>query len=202
MRWKGVHDTAEAARKLGPKLRTIREAKGMTLRQLADRIGASKNTILRIEQGLPISETILLAICQELETSLSGLIDSETPVREAVRVVRAGESKRLPFARGRVGVLSLELDEPRGFAERLRGVECMIACLSGALVLEFEGKRHDLAAGDCAVFNSANMFAMRPVEGRARALLFYEDVSSPRGQLHLADSGRPRTATGSLRSRV
>lgn len=56
-------------------LRQYRERKGLTLEQLADRIGTTHATLSRIERGLqPYSQTMLEALAEELDTDPASII--------------------------------------------------------------------------------------------------------------------------------
>ena len=102
LRWNGVEDTEAAARLVGPRLKQLRENRGLTQRQLADRVKVSKNTVLRIEQGQPISEAILEKLCDALQTILPNLLIPETEDRSNIRVHRADrEEWRVAFRRKR-----------------------------------------------------------------------------------------------------
>lgn len=56
-------------------LRQYREKKGLTLEQLADRVGTTHATLSRIERGLqPYSQPMLEALAEELDTDPASLI--------------------------------------------------------------------------------------------------------------------------------
>lgn len=88
-----MDDAAEAAKVIGPRLRQLREGRGLTLRDLAARTGLSKNTILRLESGLPVTEPILERICNSLQTILPNLLAAATPPDGSIaRVSRQDDS--------------------------------------------------------------------------------------------------------------
>ncbi len=98
--WTGVSDTLEAAKIVGARLKKIRENRGLTIRDLAERAQISKNTVLRIEQGLPISEANLTRLCDCLQTILPNLLIPERKDDSKVRVHRYAEDQwRIAFRR-------------------------------------------------------------------------------------------------------
>lgn len=119
--WNGVEDAYGAARMVGPRLRRLREARHLTLRELADRVGVSKNTILRIEHGLPIGEAILHRICDNLQTILPNLLVSEENWNRPFRVHRKENGQhRLCFTRPKAPARYKDFDVIEPSAERTR----------------------------------------------------------------------------------
>jgi transcriptional regulator with XRE-family HTH domain len=84
---------------VGPRLRTTREEAGLTLRELARRLGISPSAISQIETGKSRpSVSTLYAIVSELGMSLDELFGSPSPERRrqaaaasALRLARPGE---------------------------------------------------------------------------------------------------------------
>ncbi|MFZ4508880.1 MAG: helix-turn-helix domain-containing protein [Fimbriimonas sp.] len=91
--WTGCDDTEAAARRAGPRIRRLREARGLTLRELAVRVDVSKNTLLRLEQGLPIAEPLFVRVCNALQTIPPNLLVSDEDWSLPYRVHRAKEAK-------------------------------------------------------------------------------------------------------------
>jgi transcriptional regulator with XRE-family HTH domain len=120
--WCGVEDTEAAAKIVGPRLRQLREGRGLTLREVADRVGISKNTVLRIEQGHPIAEPILTRICDNLQTILPNLlIPTEAVENQRVKVSRHSETPwRISFRRDRAPRIYQDFDLAPELNERHR----------------------------------------------------------------------------------
>ncbi len=158
---------------IGPRVRALREAMDLSLRDLADRSGVSAPMLSQVERG-ETSPTLSVAarIAGGLDLRLSQLLRLEEA--GSVTIVRAGERRRGGSARGghRVEVLTAPLPGQRAELSRhvltpgartgLAGDPPMhepgsreIALVEdGAVVLEVDGERHDLAAGDCVTFDA------------------------------------------------
>jgi XRE family transcriptional regulator, regulator of sulfur utilization len=158
---------------IGPRVRALREAMDLSLRDLADRSGVSAPMLSQVERG-ETSPTLSVAarIAGGLDLRLSQLLRLEEA--GSVTIVRAAERRRGGSARGghRVEVLTAPLPGQRAELSRhvlapgsrtgLAGDPPMhepgsreIALVEdGAVVLEVDGERHDLAAGDCVTFDA------------------------------------------------
>jgi transcriptional regulator with XRE-family HTH domain len=158
---------------IGPRVRALREAMDLSLRDLADRCGVSAPMLSQVERG-ETSPTLSVAarIAAGLDLRLSQLLRLEEA--GSVTIVRAGERRRGGSARGghRVEVLTAPLPGQRAELSRhvlapgartgLAGDPPMhepgsreIALVEdGAVVLEVDGERHELAAGDCVTFDA------------------------------------------------
>jgi XRE family transcriptional regulator, regulator of sulfur utilization len=158
---------------IGPRVRALREAMDLSLRDLADRSGVSAPMLSQVERG-ETSPTLSVAarIAGGLDLRLSQLLRLEEA--GSVTIVRAAERRRGGSARGghRVEVLTAPLPGQRAELSRhvlapgsrtgLAGDPPMhepgsreIALVEdGAAVLEVDGERHDLAAGDCVTFDA------------------------------------------------
>ena len=120
--WSGIEDTDAAAKIVGPRLRQLREGRGLTIRDVADRLKISKNTVLRIEQGHPISEPILHRICDSLQTILPNLlIPAEEKENQRVKVSRNADAPwRISFRRNRAPKIYKDFDPAPDSPERHR----------------------------------------------------------------------------------
>lgn len=100
IRWAGCDDADKAAKVLGPRARDLRESRGLTIRELAARVGVSKNTLLRLEQGAPVAEKLLIRICNGLQTVPPNLLVPESDWTQPIQVHR-GETApwRIAFRR-------------------------------------------------------------------------------------------------------
>jgi transcriptional regulator with XRE-family HTH domain len=121
LKWTGCEDIDATALVVGPRIRKLRESRGLTLRELANRVDISKNTILRLEQGLPVAEPILNKICNALQTIPPNLMVSEESWSLPYRVHRNEQSQwRTAFRRAKAPATlkDFEIVEPE--SERLR----------------------------------------------------------------------------------
>lgn len=76
---------------IGGSAKALRIARGLSIRQLAQKAGIDKNTVLRLERGYPVSAKVLGKVCIALETALSSLT-SRAQAPELVRVFRGDEA--------------------------------------------------------------------------------------------------------------
>ena len=158
---------------LGPRIRALREAMGLSLRDLATRSGVSAPMLSQVERG-ETSPTLQIAgrIAAGLELRLSQLLRLDEG--GAVTVVRRSERRQGPArARGhRYEILTPPLPGQR--AELSRHVLAAGAVTggpgdppmhepgsretalieSGAVVLACDGHRYPLGAGDCVTFDA------------------------------------------------
>ncbi|MEI7576350.1 MAG: helix-turn-helix domain-containing protein [Armatimonadota bacterium] len=72
--WRGYENVEEAARIAGPRIRHLRESRGLSIRALSARARISKTTLMRIERGEPISEDALDRLCVALQTVIPNLM--------------------------------------------------------------------------------------------------------------------------------
>src|SRR3954454_9093742 len=156
---------------VGPRVKALREAMDLSLRDLAERSGVSAPMLSQVERG-ETSPTLHTAarIAAGLELRLSQLLrlDEET----TVSIVRAGEGRRggagghayevltppLPGLRAEVprhtlapeGVTGGPGDPPR----HEPGARETAFIENGAVTLHVDGVQHELCAGDCVTFDA------------------------------------------------
>jgi len=158
---------------VGPRVRALREAMGLSLRELALRCGVSPAMLSQVERG-ETSPTLQVAarIAAGLELRLSQLLRLDES--GSVTIVRAGERSSGAVARRghRYEVLTapnpgqrLELsvhtlapgavtggaDDPPMHEPGSREIALVDA---GVVTLHCDGRRHELAAGDCVTFDA------------------------------------------------
>ncbi len=158
---------------LGPRVRALREAMDLSLRDLADRSGVSAPMLSQVERG-ETSPTLHTAarIAAGLELRLSQLLRLDEGAGH-VQVVRAGERHRGGGTGGhRYEILTPPLPGLRAELARHRiapgaatggpddpprheaGSRETALVESGTVVLDIDGERHELAAGDCVTFDA------------------------------------------------
>ena len=156
---------------IGPRVRALREAMDLSLRDLAERSGVSAPMLSQVERG-ETSPTLSIAsrIAAGLELRLSQLLrlDESSPVT----IVRAGEGRRAGADGHRVEILTAPLPGQR--AELSRHVLAPRASTGGpgdppmheagsretalvergSVVLVLDAERYELRAGDCVTFDA------------------------------------------------
>jgi transcriptional regulator with XRE-family HTH domain len=156
---------------VGPRVRLLREAMGLSLRDLAERCGVSAPMLSQVERG-ETSPTLAVAvkIAAGLELTLSQLLRLDEG--EHVAVSRAGGRRRyergghrfeeltppLPGQRADVSLHTLKPGATTGGPGdppmHEPGSRETAVVLEGGLALFVEGARHDLAGGDSVTFDA------------------------------------------------
>ena len=165
--------TATDTSALGARVRALREAEGLSLRDLAERSGVSAPMLSQVERG-ETSPTVSVAerIAAGLDLRLSQLLRLDEG--GSVVVVRRAERRKGPAAaRGhRYELLTPPLPGMRAEVSRHElaagartggagdppmhepgSVESAVV-ERGALVLVCDGERHSLSEGDCVTFDA------------------------------------------------
>ena len=155
----------------GRRTKTLREAMGFSLRDLAERSGVSAPMLSQVERG-ETSPTLVVAekIATGLELTLSQLLRLDEG--EHVAVSRAGERRRfergghrfeeltppLPGQRADVSLHTLRAGGTTGGPDdppiHEPGSRETAVVLAGVLSLTVDGTRHELHAGDCVTFDA------------------------------------------------
>jgi transcriptional regulator with XRE-family HTH domain len=158
---------------LGTRIKALREAMDLSLRDLAERSGVSAPMLSQVERG-ETSPTLQLAerIASGLELRLSQLLRLDED--GAVSVVRRSERRKGPATGHGHSYEILTPPLPGQRAELSRHVLAASALTggpgdppmhepgsretalieSGTVVLFCDGQRHELAAGDCVTFDA------------------------------------------------
>ena len=158
---------------LGARVRALREAEGLSLRDLAERSGVSAPMLSQVERG-ETSPTVAVAerIAAGLELRLSQLLRLDET--GAVVVVRAGERRHgpdgaeghsyelltppLPGLRAEVSRHELAPGSRTGPAGdppmHEPGSRETAVVETGSVVLVCDGERHELDQGDCVTFDA------------------------------------------------
>jgi len=158
---------------VGVRVKALREAAGLSLRDLAERSGVSAPMLSQVERG-ETSPTLTIAarIASGLELRLSQLLRLDEG--GAVTVVRADDRQRGGNVRrghsfevltssqpGQRAELSLHTLAPGGATGapddppmHEPGSRETALIEHGLLVLVCDGERHELAAGDCVTFDA------------------------------------------------
>jgi transcriptional regulator with XRE-family HTH domain len=165
--------TVEAAIHIGPRVRALRDAMSLSLRDLADRCGVSAPMLSQVERG-ETSPTLAVAarIASGLDLSLSQLLRLDES--SSVTIVRAGERRRGGSARGGHEFEVMTAPLPGQRAELTRHILASDASTggpgdpprhepgsreialveTGPLELVIDHERHELRTGDCVTFDA------------------------------------------------
>jgi XRE family transcriptional regulator, regulator of sulfur utilization len=156
---------------VGPRVNALREAMGLSLRDLAGRSGVSAPMLSQVERG-ETSPTLAVAakIAAGLDLTLSQLLRLDEG--EHVIVTRAGERRStrrdghlveeltppLPGQRADVSLHVLEAGSATGGKDdppmHEPGSRETAVVLSGRLTLFVDGTRHELSEGDSVTFDA------------------------------------------------
>jgi XRE family transcriptional regulator, regulator of sulfur utilization len=156
---------------LGPRVKALRDAAGLSLRELADRCGVSAPMLSQVERG-ETSPTLHVAsrIARGLDLRLSQLLRLDED--GAVTIVRPGERRTGGAAGHRYEILSPPLPGQRAEVSRHTlsrgavtggpgdppmhepGARETAVVESGAVRLHVDGAAHDLATGDTVTFDA------------------------------------------------
>jgi transcriptional regulator with XRE-family HTH domain len=156
---------------VGPRVRSLREAMDLSLRDLADRSGVSAPMLSQVERG-ETSPTLSVAerIADGLELRLSQLLRLDED--GAVSVVRASERRRGGSRGHRYELLTPPLPGQRAEVSRHElapgastggpgdppmhepGSRETAVVQDGPVVLVCDGERYELATGDCVTFDA------------------------------------------------
>ncbi len=164
-------DHFEAQAHIGLRVRALREAMDLSLRDLAERSGVSAPMLSQVERG-ETSPTLVVAgrIAHGLELKLSQLLRLDES--GTVSVVRAAERRRGGAGRHRFEILTPPLPGQRAELSRHAlapggvtggagdppmhepGSREVTLVEHGEAVLVIDGERHHLHAGDCVTFDA------------------------------------------------
>jgi transcriptional regulator with XRE-family HTH domain len=156
---------------VGPRIRTLREAMGLSLRDLAERSGVSAPMLSQVERGTT-SPTLTVAarIATGLDLSLSQLLRLDE--NGHVVVVRRGQGRKRGRGGHRVEELTPPLPGQRADVSLHRlgpgavtggagdppihepGSRETAVVLEGTAILAVDGERHELRTGDSVTFDA------------------------------------------------
>ena len=166
-----VAENAAVAPPIGARVRALREAMGLSLRDLAERSGVSAPMLSQVERG-ETSPTLVVAakVAEGLELTLSQLLRLDEA--DHVVVIRAKERRRLRHAGHRVEELTPPLPGQRADVSlhslapgastggagdppiHEPGSRETAVVLTGAVNLVIDGESHELRQGDSVTFDA------------------------------------------------
>jgi len=163
----------------GEKLRTVRERRGLTMKELATLVGISESMVSQIERNKvsPAIDT-LLSIAASLDIDLEYLF-AEFKREKPVRIVRANERRSVSVPGVRYEQLAA------ADADEKHGIEALLLCvdvgaergsreyghpgrelgiiIEGKALFEIGGQCHELGPGDSLSFESNVPHVLRNV---------------------------------------
>lgn len=175
---------------IGPRLRALRQRRGITLTELANSTGISQSTLSRLEAGQrrPTLELLLL-LSRAHHVPLDELVGAPEvgDPRVRLRPVKRWGMTMIPLTRRPGGLQAYKLLIPahRGepHAQQSHDGYEWLYVLSGRLVLLLGPQRFELAAGEAVEFDTQTPHAFtNPGPGVAEALALYGDAGE---RLHL-----------------
>lgn len=162
-------DADETVRAIGRRIRSLRQARNLTLQTVAERTGLSVSLISMVERGLTgPSIGTLVAIGAALGVHMADLVAVDGAGEEADPVTRKDAQPTFETRQG-VRRRVVQTDDGRGFEWAVNEYEPGTSSapslthhdgfeygmvLDGTLTVEFEGAEHVLRAGDAISYSS------------------------------------------------
>jgi transcriptional regulator with XRE-family HTH domain len=178
--------SAGAELQLGPRIRALRQARGLTLRELAERAGVTESFLSQVEREVTSpSIASVQKIARGLDLAIAELFVEEAPHG---RVVRRAERRRIAYP----GLLAVDEFLTSGLDGRLQVIlstvepgggtgdeayahdsdEEVVIVLSGTLELWVEDERYVLEAGDTVTYSSRLKHRNKNVGDTTATILF------------------------------
>jgi transcriptional regulator with XRE-family HTH domain len=151
---------------LGARIQRVRIKQDLSVRELAERAGVNKNTVLRLEKGLTPSYATLNRVCEALGVHVAQLTQPEPDERETISLHARALEGREPLASdesvllsslkcrlpgGRINAAIMELYTDSSESSNHPGEE-FVFCLRGTAKLLVAGRPYVLSEGDAASF--------------------------------------------------
>lgn len=161
-------DTDHVIRRVGFQIRRLRNHRGLTLQDVADRTGVSVSMLSMLERGIAGgSISTLVAVASALGVHMSDLFEQEAdrqpPVRRRAEQIEvqtaAGVLRRVAHNDSAHGLEMVVNEYAPGTSSGARavhhsGTEFGLV-LDGELTVELDGVRHALQPGDSITYDSA-----------------------------------------------
>ncbi|HSM25244.1 MAG TPA: cupin domain-containing protein [Anaerolineaceae bacterium] len=153
---------------VGTRLKELREARHISMRELARRSELSANALSMIERNLTSpSVSTLNKLASALEIPITAFFRT-IPEKQKIVFLKATERNRVPFNKGlweglggeyfqgriEAFMLTLETGGSSGPHGMLHSGHEFVFCLRGNLIYEVEDKKYYLEAGDSLIFSS------------------------------------------------
>jgi len=181
-------DLGQIVQSIGPKIRRLRQLKGLSLQQLGERSDISAAAIHKIERnGMVPTITTLMKLAVALNRPLSYFVDEDTIVDSPVVFIRADERRPVftskeglelnsitgPYGRFFMAGASARIEPFAHSGEKAmeHPGEELVHLLDGALEFEVDGETFRLSPGDSLHFRTDRPHRWRnPGRQKARAV--------------------------------
>ncbi len=171
---------------LGPRIRSLRQARRVTLRQLAERAGVTESFLSQVEREVTSpSIASVQRIARALDLGIAELFADEQP---RGRVVRAADRRRISYpglgavdefltsgTGGRLQVILTTLEPGGGTGDEPythESDEEVVIVMSGSLELWVADEHHLLVEGDAITYSSRLPHRNRNSGDRPAVILF------------------------------
>ena len=203
-----IKDTGRTLRNIGTRVRALRLARNLTLKDVTRATGLSSSMLSLVERG-QTSPSIgtLISICDALSIHMANLFLSEADagpliVREHQRIVRSAEglTRRIVLDSDRLGIeLTEHIYEPGSSTSPVplhhNGSEIGLV-LSGSLEVHLDGTTYTLREGDAIHFTSTTPHRFSSHENTRTV---WVNVHNPAGPAAIVDRAPEGVgATGSI----
>jgi transcriptional regulator with XRE-family HTH domain len=162
---------------LGARIQRVRQRMNLSVRDLADRAGVNKNTILRLEKGFTPSYSTLNRVCEALGVHIAQLTRPEPDEAETISLHARATEGRTPLASDEKvllsalacrlpgGRLNAAIMELFGESESVTHPgEELVFCLRGTAKISVAGRDYTLGEGDAATFWSSERHLYGPAD--------------------------------------
>lgn len=171
---------------LGPRIRSLRQARQVTLRELAERAGVTESFLSQVEREVTSpSIASVQRIARALDLGIAELFSDEPPIG---RVVRRAERRRIVYPglfavdefltsdpHGRLEVILSTIEPGGGTGDEAYAHESdeeVVIVLEGSLELWVGDEHHLLAEGDAITYSSRQPHRNRNL-GPGRAVILF-----------------------------
>ncbi len=179
----------EALEQVGARLRAVRQARGLTLDELASSAGMSASTLSRLESGKrQASLELLLPLTRQLGLRIDDLVSPESPDPRVRRpVIRRDGLIIAPLAPEHSSIATYRITYPAGgVLPELRvhdGYEWLYV-LGGRLRLRLGERDLILTRGEAAEFDTRTPHAMSAAGGRPAQVISIFNEAGARMHTH------------------
>jgi len=163
-----VGSSAGAEIQLGPRIRSLRQARGITLRELAERASVTESFLSQVEREVTSpSIATVQRIARGLDLAIAELFTEDSPHS---RIVRRAERRRIAYPglgaidefltsnmNGRLQVILSTIDPGGGTGDEAYSHDSdeeVVVVLSGQLELWVADEHHVLHEGDAIAYSS------------------------------------------------
>ncbi|HYJ48505.1 MAG TPA: XRE family transcriptional regulator [Microbacterium sp.] len=175
---------------VGPRLRAARQAKGLTLEEVAGRVGISVSTLSRLESGKrQASLELLVPVTRHLGIRLDDLVRAESPDPRVRRpAIRRGGLVIAPLAPEESSISTYKITYPPVAelpALRVHDGFEWVYVLSGRLRLRLGEQDLVLGRGEAAEFDTRTPHAMSAAGSRPVEVLSIFNAEGERMHTHM-----------------